>query len=146
MVPLALSYNLGLITWSPLAMGILAGKYEDTDDIPEGTRFSGGGPFVKGRLTKKSLLAYKKFASVAQELGISPSQLALLWAKDQPAIVAPIIGPRTLGHLEDALPVLDMHLDPETAEKLDQIVPPGSAVSDFHNSSRWIKMKLDVEP
>ena len=81
---------------------------------------------------------------VAQELGIAPSQLALLWAKDQPAIVSPIIGPRTEAHLDDALPVLDMHLDPESAERLDQIVPPGSAVSDFHNSSRWIKMKLDV--
>jgi aryl-alcohol dehydrogenase-like predicted oxidoreductase len=145
LVPLALSHNLGLFTWSPMAMGILAGRYQDVDDIPEGTRFSGGSPFTKGRLTKKSILAYRKFASVAKELDISPSQLALLWVKDQPAIVAPIIGPRTLAHLEDALPVMDMQLDPETAKKLDQIVPPGSAVSDFHNSSRWIKMKLDVE-
>ncbi len=146
LVPLALSYNLGLISWSPLAMGILAGRYQSVDEIPEGTRFGGGGPFVKGRLTEKSLLAYKKFAVIAQELEITPSQLALLWVKDQPAIVAPIIGPRTQAHLDDALPVMDMHLDPEIAAKLDQIVPPGSAVSDFHNSSRWIKMKLDVEP
>jgi aryl-alcohol dehydrogenase-like predicted oxidoreductase len=146
LVPLALSYNLGLITWSPLGMGILAGRYKSVDDIPEGTRFSGGSPFVKGRLTKNSLLAFQKFDSVAKELEITPSQLALLWVKDQPAIVAPIIGPRTQAHLDDALPVMEMNLDPETAEKLDQIVPPGSAVSDFHNSSRWLKMKLDVDP
>jgi len=146
LVPLALSHHLGLITWSPLGMGILAGRYQSLDDIPDGARFSGGGPFVKGRLTEKSLLAFRKFASIARELNLTPSQLALLWVKDQPAIVAPIIGPRTLAHLQDALPVLEMNLDRETAERLDQIVPPGSAVSDFHNSSRWLKMKLDIEP
>ena len=143
LVPLALRYNLGLITWSPIGMGILAGRYQSVDLTPEGSRLGGGGPFVKGRLTPKSLLAFEKFAEVAQDLEITPSQLALLWVKDQPAIVAPIIGPRTEAHLEDALPVMDMHLDPETDGKLDQIVPPGSAVSDFHNSSRWSKMKLD---
>ena len=144
LVPLALRYNLGLIPWSPLAMGILAGRYKSVDSIPEGTRLGGGGPFVKGRLTEKSIQAYEKFAVVAQDLDITPSQLALLWVKDQPTIVSPIIGPRTEAHLDDALPVLDMHLDPESSERLDQIVPPGSAVSDFHNSSRWMKMKLDV--
>jgi aryl-alcohol dehydrogenase-like predicted oxidoreductase len=144
LVPLALRYNLGLIPWSPMAMGILAGRYDSVVDIPKEARLGGGGRFVKGRLTEKSILAYQKFAIVAQDLGIPPSQLALLWTKDQPAIVSPIIGPRTEAHLDDAIPVLDMQLDPESAERLDQIVPPGSAVSDFHNSSGWLKMRLDV--
>jgi aryl-alcohol dehydrogenase-like predicted oxidoreductase len=65
-----------------------------------------------------------------------------MWVKDQPGITAPIIGPRTREHLEEALPVLGMHLDAETAAGLDAIVPPGSAVSDFHNTSTWSKMKL----
>ena len=78
-------------------MGILAGRYKSVDSIPEGTRLGGGGPFVKGRLTEKSIAAYEKFAVVAKDLNITPSQLALLWAKDQPAIVSPIIGPRTEG-------------------------------------------------
>jgi aryl-alcohol dehydrogenase-like predicted oxidoreductase len=144
LVPLALRYNLGLIPWAPMAMGILAGRYHSVEDIPKEARLGGGGPFVKGRLTEKSILAYQKFAVVAEELNIPPSQLALLWIKDQPGIVSPIIGPRTEAHLDDAIPVMEMQLTPETADKLDQIIPPGSAVSDFHNSSRWIKMKLDV--
>jgi aryl-alcohol dehydrogenase-like predicted oxidoreductase len=65
--------------------------------------------------------------------------------KDQPAVAAPILGPRWEGHLDDALPVLEMDLDPELVKELDEIVPPGSAVADFHNTSRWIKMKLEVE-
>ena len=73
---------------------------------------------------------------------MTPSQLALLWVKDQPAVTSPIIGPRTEAHLEDALKVLDMSLDPETAAMLDEIVPPGSAVSDFHNTSYWMKMRV----
>jgi len=144
LVPLALRYNLGLMPWSPMAMGILAGRYNSVEDIPKEARLGGGGPFVKGRLTEKSILAYQKFAVVAQDLKIRPSQLALLWVKDQPAIVSPIIGPRTEAHLDDAIPVLDMQLDSESAERLDQIIPPGSAVSDFHNSNRWMKMKLDL--
>ncbi len=62
-------------------------------------------------------------------------------AKDQPAVTAPIIGPRAEAHLDDALPVLEMKLKKETALALDEVVPPGSAVADFHNASNWMKTK-----
>ena len=82
-------------------------------------------------------------AEVARDLGLTSSQLALLWVKDQPGVTAPIIGPRTEAHLDDALPVLEMRLEEETAAALDEIVPPGSAVADFHNTSGWMKMRLE---
>ncbi|OGO21201.1 MAG: aldo/keto reductase [Chloroflexi bacterium RBG_16_48_8] len=143
LVPLALRYNLGLIPWSPLANGILAGRYESADQLPEGSRASRAG-FIAERVTPRSLEAFRQFALVAQELGIPPAQLALVWLTHQPGVTAPIFGPRTEAHLDDVLPVLTMRLDPSVPERLDQIVPPGSAVADFHNSHGWMKMQLMI--
>ena len=142
LVPLALRYNLGLLPWSPLAMGMLAGRYDDAEEFPEGSRAERIGTWAAERVTDKAIATGRKVSRVARERGLSPAQLALMWVKDQPGITAPIIGPRTREHLEEALPVLGMHLDAETAAGLDAIVPPGSAVSDFHNTSTWSKMKL----
>lgn len=94
------------------------------------------------RLTQRGIEAARRVAEVARDLGLTSSQLALLWVKDQPAVTAPIIGPRTDAHLDDALSVLEMRLEEGTAAVLDEIVPPGSAVADFHNTSGWMKMRL----
>jgi aryl-alcohol dehydrogenase-like predicted oxidoreductase len=141
LVPMALRYHLSLLPWSPLANGILAGRYESADQLPEGSRASRLG-FISARVTPRSLKAYQEFALVAQDLDVTPAQLALLWLLNQPAVTAPIIGPRTEAHLDDLLPVLEMELDPSISDRMDQIVPPGSAVADFHNTHGWMKMKL----
>jgi len=142
LVPLALRYNIGLIPWSPLANGILAGRYDRADQFPEGSRASRRS-FIAVRVNPRSLRAYDEFAVVAQDLEITPAQLALLWLLHQPDVTAPIFGPRTEDHLDDVLPVLEMALDPSAPERLDQIVPPGLAVADYHNTHGWVKMKLD---
>jgi aryl-alcohol dehydrogenase-like predicted oxidoreductase len=142
LVPLALSYNLGLLPWSPLAMGILAGRYQQADEAPDGSRVARIGVWAADRVTQQGIKAARKVSMVAHEKGLTPSQLALLWAKDQPAVTAPIIGPRTEDHLDDALAVLEMNLDEETAATLDEIVPPGTAIADFHNTSGWMKMRV----
>ena len=81
-------------------------------------------------------------AALARERGQTPSQLALTWVKDQPGITAPILGSRTEAQLAEALPVLEMALDTDAVTALDALVPPGSAVADFHNTSGWMKEKL----
>ena len=138
-MPLALRYNLGLLPWSPLAMGMLAGRYERADRLPSDSRAARIGSWAAERVTQRGIEAARRVAEVARARGLTPSQLALLWVKDQPAVTAPIIGPRTEAHLDDALAVLEMSLDAETAAALDEIVPPGSAVADFHNTSGWMK-------
>ena len=52
------------------------------------------------------------------------------------------MGPRTMQHLEDALPVVEMTLNDETRAACDALVPPGSVVADFHNTSGWMKMSV----
>ena len=83
-----------------------------------------------------------KFVALAKESGVSPAQLAVLWVKDQPGITAPLIGPRTMEQLEHFLPVMDMQLTDQIREACDALVPPGSAVADFHNSAPWMKMQI----
>lgn len=83
-------------------------------------------------------------SKMAQERGLTGSQLSLLWIKDQPAVTAPIIGPRTLAHLEDALVIMDKSLNEADRPLFDELVHPGTGVADFHNSNDWMKARIIV--
>lgn len=143
LVPLAQKYGLALLPWSPLAGGILAGRYKAGEPFPEGSRAASGEWFAR-RVSAEGIAAAQKVAAMAAERGLTPTQLALLWVKDQPAVTAPIIGPRTLAHLEDALGILDVHLDEADIPLFDELVHPGNAVADFHNSNDWMKARVLV--
>ncbi len=142
MVPLCREYQMGIFPWSPLAMGILAGRYKDAAKTPEESRAALRGGIYAERVTPRGIEVGNQFVRLAEEYGLSPAQLAVLWVKDQPGITAPLIGPRTLAQLEHLLPVLEMQLDDQVREACDALVPPGSAVADFHNSAPWMKMRL----
>jgi aryl-alcohol dehydrogenase-like predicted oxidoreductase len=144
LVPLAKRYELGLLPWSPLAMGILAGRYDRADRLPKDSRAARIKEWAAERVSQRGIEAARKLADLASNTNLTSSQLALLWVKDQPGVTAPIIGPRTMAHLEDALKVLDLRLNEETSVALDTIVPPGSAVADFHNTSNWMKMRINT--
>lgn len=141
LVPLAQKYGLALMPWSPLAGGILAGRYNDPDNFPEGSRASKGEGFAR-RVTQAGIDVARKLEEMAQERDMTITQLALLWVKDQPGVTAPIIGPRTLEHLEDALGILDKSLDEADIPLFDDLVHPGNAVADFHNSNDWYKARI----
>jgi aryl-alcohol dehydrogenase-like predicted oxidoreductase len=143
LIPLCQKYDLALLPWSPLAMGILAGRYTRMEEYPEDSRaHRWGSPTVKARVTQRGLEVGQAVNKMAQERGLTASQLSLLWTKDQPGITAPIIGPRTLAHLEDALGILDKTLDDADRPFFDELVHPGNAVADFHNSNDWMKARI----
>ena len=143
LVPLCQKYDMAIIPWSPLAMGILAGRYPKTDDYPENSRAHlWDSSMVRARVTQRGIDIGKVVAKMAQERGMTASQLSLLWIKDQPGVTAPIIGPRTLAHLEDALGILDKKLDDADRPLFDELVHPGNAVADFHNSNDWMKARV----
>jgi aryl-alcohol dehydrogenase-like predicted oxidoreductase len=73
---------------------------------------------------------------------MTPAQLAVLWVKEQPGITAPLIGPKSVEQLKTFLPVLEMELDEQVRAACDELVPPGSAAADFHNTAPWMKMKI----
>jgi aryl-alcohol dehydrogenase-like predicted oxidoreductase len=142
LIPMAQRYGLGLITWAPMAMGVLAGRYDSHSDLPKDSRAVYRGGFYRDRVTPRGVEVGRHFSQIAAEIGISAAQLAVLWAKDQPGITAPLMGPRTLQQLEELLPVAEMTLEDETRAACDALVPPGSAVADFYNTSGWMKMSV----
>ena len=147
LVPLALKYGMAILPWSPLAGGILTGKYTldmiDSDAFPSGTRAASGWEPFRKRITRKGLEVAAEVNAMAVERGMNAAQLATLWCKDQPGITAPIIGPRTMRHLDDALAVIDKTLDDADRPLFDALVHPGNAVSDFHNSNSWMKARIE---
>lgn len=142
LVPMCQRHGLGIISWSPMAMGILAGRYTDAGNPPPDSRAARRGGIYAERVTRRGVEVGRRFVRLAQEHGIDAAQLAILWVKDQPGVTAPIIGPRTVAQLENLLPVLEMSLSEELRAACDALVPPGSAVANFHNSAPWMKMRL----
>lgn len=145
LVPMCQSYGVGLLPWSPLAMGILAGRYagfEKNGRFPKASRAAQRGGIYAERITKRGVEVGNEFVKLAKEMGITAVQLAILWVKEQPGVTAPLIGPRTIEQLEQYLPVLEMTLNDEVRQRCDKLVPPGSAVANFHNSAPWMQMKL----
>ncbi len=141
-VPFCQKYGVALLTWSPLAMGILIGRYSDAADYPADSRAKLVGSIYAERVTERGIEVGKKFVALAADFGISPAQLGVLWVKDQPGITAPLIGPKSVEQLKHLLPVLEMTLTDEMRTACDALVPPGSAAANFHNTAPWMKMQI----
>ena len=141
-VPAAQHFGVGLLPWSPLAMGMLAGRYSNDDLRPDGSRAAQRGGIYADRVTPEAVRAGNRFAALARETGHDPARLAICWLKDRPGVVAPLIGPKTIEQLEHLIPVGDMNFPDELVAIADEICPPGSAVADFHNSAPWMQMRL----
>ncbi|MCA0206258.1 MAG: aldo/keto reductase [Proteobacteria bacterium] len=144
LVPLCLAHGLSLVPYAPLAQGVLAGRYASTGDLPADSRAVTRGGVYSDRVNDAGIAVGREVARLAAEVGTSAAQLAMAWVRDQPAVAAPLFGPRTLEQLEHMLPVLDLPFPPELREAFDDLVPPGSAVTNFHNGARWMKQVLAV--
>jgi aryl-alcohol dehydrogenase-like predicted oxidoreductase len=142
LIPLCQKHNLAVLPWSPLAGGILAGRYPVDGQVSEDSRAARPNEIFQARVTRKGREVAAKVAKMAKERGMTLPQLALLWVKDQPGVTSPIVGPRTTVHLEEALPVLEMTLDETDRPMFDELVHPGTAVADFHNSNEWMKARI----
>lgn len=143
LLPVTRTFDLAVIPWSPLAGGLLTGKYQRDQPAPEGSRYANPGPIQIKRFTKTSFDVIEPLAALAAEKGVPLSQFALAWVAHQPGITSPIIGPRTLEQLQDAIKALEIDFTPEDFRRIDEIIPPGTHVAPFyeanHGSSqfRW---------
>jgi aryl-alcohol dehydrogenase-like predicted oxidoreductase len=118
-LPAADGYGMGVLTYSPLAGGLLGGVLQK---IAEGRRASKD---MQRRVEGKrdTLEAYEKLCA---DLGEQPADVALAWVLANPVVTAPIVGPRTIGQLDGALRALELELDEQTMGRLDELFPgPG---------------------
>ncbi len=139
LIPFALTYGLGLIPWSPLAGGLLTGKYRKDEPLPPDSRFTGiAESKQQSPQTRRMSPAFweiiGEYIAFCEKLETSPARVALAWVINQPGITSPIIGPRNLEQLEEYLKVLEVQLKPEDLVELDRIFPPGRMTSPYYNS------------
>ena len=117
-IPACAAYGLGVIPWSPLKGGVLGGKHRDK----EHRRASD----MQQRAIEKHGEKLDRFVAFCKEFGKPPADVALAWVLANPVVTAPIVGPRTMAHLEGALAALDVKLDEGCDEETRRDFPgPG---------------------
>ncbi|WP_188194977.1 aldo/keto reductase [Nonomuraea sp. SYSU D8015] len=125
LIPMAREMGLGVIPWSPLASGVLTGKYSRSDleqevsSDPAGTRKNVAA--ANGSLTERALDIADVVKRVAGELEVEPAQVALAWTLLNPGVTAPIVGARTPAQLEDNLGALDVRFTEDQLAALDEV-------------------------
>jgi aryl-alcohol dehydrogenase-like predicted oxidoreductase len=123
-VPALRRFGLGLLPWSPLGAGFLSGKYRREEAPPEGSRLGKWKDRFAKRATERNWRIIGEVAEVARTLSASPSQVALAWLLQRPAVTSVIMGVRSLAHLEDALKSVELSLPSELVSRLDEISAP----------------------
>ena len=122
MNPLCLDQGVGVIPWSPLARGLLAGT-RDRDRTGSTTR-AANDPLVERWYADADFDIVDAVREVAGERGVSPAQVALAWLLSRPAVTAPIVGATKLAHLEDAVASVDLTLTEEETTRLESPYRP----------------------
>lgn len=124
-LPACETYGLGNVVWSPLAMGILTGKYTDVKKPPAGTRASGqNADMMEDYFTQPVLDAVQQLRPLAEQSNCTLSQLALAWCLRQPAVTSVIVGATKREHVQDNASAGDLDIDPAIFSEMDRIVEP----------------------
>jgi aryl-alcohol dehydrogenase-like predicted oxidoreductase len=124
LIPMASALGLGVMPWSPLGSGILSGKYATgaaTPEDPEGGR--GAMITAVGRASPAAIAVADAVKGIADELGATSAQVAIAWTLANPAVVAPLVGARTLRQFEDNIGALDVVLGADHLARLDAASP-----------------------
>jgi aryl-alcohol dehydrogenase-like predicted oxidoreductase len=131
LLPTTERLGMGVLPWSPLAGGWLTGRYRKGQDAPAShrqermpARYDLSNPDNQRKLEAADALAV-----LAEEAGLSLVHMALAFVLQHPAVTAPIIGPRTMEHLESQLGADEVSLTSDVLDRIDEIVPPGTTLS-----------------
>jgi aryl-alcohol dehydrogenase-like predicted oxidoreductase len=135
-LPTCARHSMAVMSYSPLAGGWLSGRWrkdagQQTSSragrLPE--RFDLANPY-----NQRKLDAVEELAQLAAEAGLTLIQLAIGFAQSHPAITSPLIGPRTMEHLETQLAAADVVLTDDVLDRIDEIVPPGTTINPADSS------------
>jgi aryl-alcohol dehydrogenase-like predicted oxidoreductase len=121
-LPLCSDQNLGVIPWSPLAGGFLADKYERENDPEKGRAATD--EFMQKRFTDENWEVLNVVCELADEKDATAAQVSLAWLLHKEVVDAPIVGPRTLNHLEDNVGAVDVELTDNEMQRLEAPITP----------------------
>jgi aryl-alcohol dehydrogenase (NADP+) len=131
MIPLCKAEGIGLIPWSPLARGFLAGNRSRATNDTQSKKDQGEtlrsktDDFAHSLYYRDSdFTVVDRITEIAQKRGVNNAQVALAWMLSKPEVSAPIIGASKMSHLEDALKALEIKLDPDEIKALEEPYEP----------------------
>ena len=146
LLPFCQEYGLGVVSYSPLARGVLAGKYLPGAAFPEGSRAARQDRRIhQTELREESFEVAQKLKPMADAHGKKLTQFSLAWVLANPIITSVIIGPRTMEQLEDNLKCLDCVLSPEDESAINALVPPGEHTGRGYNDPLYQVMGRPTE-
>lgn len=122
-LPVAQRYGMGALVWSPLAGGMLTGRFRrgQQTDLARATMF-------RHNQDERRIDAVEQIVALSEETGIRMTHLAMAFAIAHPGVTSALIGPRSMEQLEDLLAGVDIALTDEVLDRIDAIVPPGTDV------------------
>ena len=124
LLPLCVEEGIGVIPYSPLAGGVLTGKYRPDAPAPEGSRGQLRPAWISRYLNPRNQAILQELDRISSETKLSPSQIGLAWMMANPAITSPIIGTSSLGQLEENVGVIGRSLSAETLARIGEASKP----------------------
>jgi aryl-alcohol dehydrogenase-like predicted oxidoreductase len=122
-LPVCQKYGIGTLVWSPLAKGMLTGKYRKGQPQPNSGRAK---RFPKQMTDERNLDAIEKLIPIAEAAGLSLIHMAMAFVMAHPGVTSAIIGPRTMQHLDDLLAGAEVVLGDDVLDQIDKVVSPGT--------------------
>jgi aryl-alcohol dehydrogenase (NADP+) len=122
-LPACQKYGMGAMVWSPLAKGMLTGRYRKGQPLPDSLRVK---VFHKQMSDERNLDAVEQLIPIAEAAGLSLTHMAMAFAVAHPGVTSAILGPRTLAQLDDLLAGAEVVLSDDVLDQIDAIVPPGT--------------------
>jgi len=130
-VPAADALGLGLLPWSPLGRGVLSGKYRNGTPAESRAANPSFSSFVQPYLAEESRRIVDAVCTAAQGLDAQPVEVAIAWVRDQPGVVAPILGARTAAQLKTALASTKLELPAQLRSALDDVSRPDRGYPEY---------------
>ncbi|WP_077614040.1 aldo/keto reductase family protein [Caenibacillus caldisaponilyticus] len=121
-IPVCEKHGIGQVVWSPLAQGVLTGKYKKGAKPPEGSRAASDSKFIQSLLTDENLDKVEKLKGIADELGLSLAQLALAWILRQQNVASALVGASRPEQIEENAKASGVKLDDEVLAKIENIL------------------------
>ncbi|MBE1535124.1 aldo/keto reductase family protein [Actinomadura algeriensis] len=126
-VPLCEREGIGQIVWSPIAQGVLTGKYKPGQPLPEGSRATddkGGSDMIRRYMTDDHLSRVQELRPIADDLGLSMAQLAIAWTLQNPNVSAAIVGATRPEQVRDNVKAAGVKLDADVLARIDGVLGP----------------------
>ena len=137
-LPAAAQYGMGVVPYSPLARGVLTGKYRAGRKPTRGTRAGRGDQrILETEMRRESLKAAERIARHAAKRGMTPGELAFLWVLNNKLVTSVLAGPRTLAHWRGYLDALGHEFTPADEALIDRLVAPGHPSTPGYNDPQY---------